>query len=434
MSIALEVLAKITPILKNKPHGLTGKQVLSYFTDKYNMTQIRGGLETNVSTGRLRKIQSDEKTVWGPAVGFTLPGLPLTANKPTFSSQMINASQKKRLASRKANQEKKIQSGQSGIETDKFLELIQTRSELNRHSLSGHVTELYKVHRTTTNYTINRLLNTGKIVQIGTVRLGYLALANPILAASEFKGSDAQIVALVEANPLMSSDGIKARVASATGKDSTAVYNMMKSLVSRGLLAMKGHDFVLPSSSEAMLSTEDDVEPTPVEELVTPVSASPMSQYFAQSLEGLGIQIKALAESLADSIALQIGEQVAQRLASLETTVHGARPTQYANSKETSMSEQAGAKIRIAIAGLIGVQANAIAADFPGVKFVFIDTDNVGEHLAEQVKRCNRVYTMTKFVSHALEGKLRNHPNFVRINGGLSSLRAEIRDSIQTLQ
>lgn len=90
----------------------------------------------------------------------------------------------------------------------------------------------------------------------------------------------------------------------------------------------------------------------------------------------------------------------------------------------------------VAIVGALAQQGDAIKSSFPQLQFKLVDKNLTSTMLKDAVARCDKVFCMTDFVSHSVDGICAKAAgeNYQRVHGGVSSVRSAINAWLCTSQ
>lgn len=84
------------------------------------------------------------------------------------------------------------------------------------------------------------------------------------------------------------------------------------------------------------------------------------------------------------------------------------------------------------VSGLFPQQANIINREFPQLDLRFVGTNKESTALlAEKIASANTVIGITNFMRHKQDDILKRHANYIRITGGMSTLREVLRKEAQ---
>jgi hypothetical protein len=85
-------------------------------------------------------------------------------------------------------------------------------------------------------------------------------------------------------------------------------------------------------------------------------------------------------------------------------------------------------KPKIGILGALAQQGEALAASFPQLRIKVIDKNLTGSPLRDAIAHCDRVISMSSFISHSMDSTAAKTmgDRYTRVDGGVSSVRRQI--------
>lgn len=78
---------------------------------------------------------------------------------------------------------------------------------------------------------------------------------------------------------------------------------------------------------------------------------------------------------------------------------------------------------RVLVIGLKSEQNQRLRGIYNSIDFNFMDSNDKYTKV-KNVSKYDKIYALVKFINHSIHNTGRNHPGYVMINGGMSSLRS----------
>lgn len=449
MGVTEAILEIVKPVLQESDKGKSRRElvdhVLSVSKGSYSHGQITGALESNTKVGRLVKVYNGSLNMrHHPQVCFTLPDLEATKALPRVPSCFAErAKAREEKAQKPPKPSGAIKAlGELSI-SDSILTLVETRPELTKPELIEFGAKLLSVNPKSVRDSLWRMGSIGKLVSVGPARSCRFLLTGG-KRASEFTFNDDDIIRLARYNPNVKYQDFLSLLATPSGKGHSGIYNQVARLISDGRMAVvDGLMQVKPENlggfNEAGYdSRESNAIPVPSVSGLEVAALMPKASHTAPPsppvpqvapLPDLGALIQGQITNMAASISQTLANQIAAGLASALAQMQPAPAAQPAIPEVKVAPIPIPAPPRkVAIVGLMGAQTGLIASEFPGIHFDFIEAQAIsGGRAGEVIKGADKVYSMTKFISHTIENQVKGHPHYERISGGITSLRDAVR-------
>lgn len=165
---------------------------------------------------------------------------------------------------------------------------------------------------------------------------------------------------------------------------------------------------------EPLMTAANDAEPTGF--AVPP--ADPLGEMLQRLIDAITTNI---ADQLLDTLTTRINQSLSRLSSGTPAVVAPPPPPQVP-------------KFRFVVVGLKGAQKTEIQSALPKTAQVsFWGVDEAPHQLKAICHNANRIFMMTKFVSHSHENIIRSiaSDRLVRVNGGVTTLRDQIQQSIR---
>lgn len=440
MGVTETIFSFIKPHLEKAEKGLSRAQcvdlILKDSKGRFSYGQCTGAMETASRTGMAIKVHNGTMNPHGnPMVIFTLPDLELTKDLPRVGKQPKKPNP---LSTAPLDTSGVIPESGNLTLSESVLTVIEARPNLSRPELLEFCSQLLKCHAKSIKDALWRMTTTNKIIAIGRPRTCRFLITGGREITDGF--SDAELLRLVKLNPKVIYSDMIELVGLASGRGKTKVYNQFARLRNEKVITVDG-GFMSCAESLEEVTAPDSGSWTPLpgnapEEARTlpPIAPpppavpapAPLGVDFTATLQS---QINALAASMAGNIAAQVAQGIAQALGAMQMPppAQVSMPAIPAPAGLPVPSIAAPQK-RVTVIGLLGQQAALLQSEFPGVHFDFVSADNCsGGRAGEVIKNADKVYAMTKFISHAIESQVKSHPHYERIQGGMTSLRDALK-------
>lgn len=162
-----------------------------------------------------------------------------------------------------------------------------------------------------------------------------------------------------------------------------------------------------------------------IEETAAPAAPAPAAQPSLNGFLPSHASLDTMARQFAETIAATLVDRIMEAISLQLPAQLNAAVEQYKGGGKPKVDRP-----KVIIAGLLPQQAGLMVQEFgQSLDFAFIESQEASnsKRIDALLASHDYVYAMTGFMSHSLDGKLKVAPNFHRIPGGLSSLRAQLQ-------